>query len=725
DRFGKEGWLSLRERALRLILKLPDEVVRTFRQRWSVEAQRRLEEAEQSGRADQIARVATRFFLTDAGHAAADRLGTRHLDRGESALATRWFRLLADAHAPVTTDRRWQIKAAMAAKLAGQTELAERWWKGDGSHAATEQLEVGGEMMRLSDWWQSLKSHSPGLHSLTEWLMFFGAASRAGTFAGGEPLLLPRWQHSLTQIQPLQRQIEMLVEDCHDVNRSTLTVSQPVLVDGLVALRTLGGVQVFDLECGRPRWSTAERWPAETLISPGQATYFAQSNVFINGMGWGGGRFNVNFDFSAQGIEQNPLAQLLFANGNFGQLSSDGRQLFVVEDDTFVMQGNGYWGGQTDMSRVDPLRRSWSSNKLVSYDLRSGRPLWTVGGVESDEAFRPELPGVFFFGAPTPDGNDLFIVGERDGEVRLYCLQATTGKPQWSQLLATAEMTISRDPVRRSFTAQVAVADGVVVCPTTVGWLVAVDRASHQLLWVHRYSTPQALASRSMPNQSLTVHLPWGQRWCPSAPVIAGDAVVFTPQEMFDEQNLRTNILCIGLHNGTRRWSKPKESWLALNGVADGKVLLLGQSDLGALSLANGSDAWKTTIATGDGVPSGLGSVTGDRWHVPLSSGQLWTVSWKDGSLISRQWAPPGTRRENWTLGNLSLYRGSLVSAHATGLACFEQREATAAQIRERKEHDPGDPLALLTEASILQLERKSDAAWNVLKSLRDESVPP
>src|SRR5437773_2728975 len=54
DRFGKEGWLSLRERALRLILKLPDEVVRTFRQRWSVEAQRRLEEAEQSGRADQI-----------------------------------------------------------------------------------------------------------------------------------------------------------------------------------------------------------------------------------------------------------------------------------------------------------------------------------------------------------------------------------------------------------------------------------------------------------------------------------------------------------------------------------------------------------------------------------------------------------------------------------------------------------------------------------------------
>src|SRR5439155_5553351 len=152
DRFGKEGWLSLRERALRLILKLPDEVVRTFRQRWSVEAQRRLEEAEQSGRADQIARVATRFFLTDAGHAAADRLGTRHLDRGESALATRWFRLLADAHAPITTDRRWQIKAAMAAKLAGQQELAERWWKGDGSQAATEQIEVGGETMRVSDW---------------------------------------------------------------------------------------------------------------------------------------------------------------------------------------------------------------------------------------------------------------------------------------------------------------------------------------------------------------------------------------------------------------------------------------------------------------------------------------------------------------------------------------------------------------------------------------------
>src|SRR6185436_5056094 len=147
--------------------------------------------------------------------------------------------------------------------------------------------------------------------------------------------------------------------------------------------------------------------------------------------------------------EQHPIAQLLFANGNFGALSSDGRQLFSVEDDTFVMQQIQQYWGNNDPSKQDALRRSWTSNKLVSYDLHNGRPLWAVGGVESSEAFQPELPGVFFFGAPVADGHELFVIGERDGEIRLFCLQAETGKPLWTQLLATAETAISRDIARR------------------------------------------------------------------------------------------------------------------------------------------------------------------------------------------------------------------------------------------------------------------------------------
>ena len=620
------------------------------------------------------------------------------------------------------------MQAALAAKQAGDKDSAEKWLKKNSPNIDEgsanrpplddEQIEMRGTKIRVSDWWSALPSRVVTQTAPAEWPMFFGAANRAALSRGGEPLLLPRWQHPLTQMQPLQRQIEMLVEDMHDQNRATISVCQPLLVNGCVVMRTLGGVQVFDVETGRALWSTAERFKAEDLIGPGnvQPTYTNTNRVIrvVNGV--------QQVDYSNTNWEQHPIAQLLFANGNFGVLSSDGRQLFSVEDDTFVMQQMQMYWGNNDPSKQDALRRSWTSNKLVSYDLRNGRPLWAVGGVESSEAFQPELPGVFFFGAPVADGHELFVIGERDGEIRLFCLQAETGKPLWTQLLATAETVISRDIARRQFVAQVSIADGVVICPTTVGWLAAVDRASRQLRWVHRYAAPQANnPRRGMVGQPVTQLMPWGQRWLPSAPVIVGDAVVYTPQELFDEQQTRTtSIVCLGLHDGARRWLKPKENWLALNGVADGKVLLLGQTSIGALSLTNGDSVWNLAITPNmDGVPSGLGAIAGDRWHVPLSSGQIWTLSLKDGSRTGRQWANAGTR-----LGNLALYRGGVVSAHPAGLSCFEQRESIAEQIRQRKERDPADTLALLTEASILQLEHKSTDAWNILQRVKADSVP-
>ncbi len=720
------GWISVREQAMWLMLTIPEEVVRGFRQRVGAEADRLLSEAEQSGRIDRLAQVAMRFLVLEPGQLAAQQLAVRHLDRGEFALATRWFRWLDEAKAVITRERHWQLQAALAAKQAGDKDSAEKWLKKNSPNIETgsasrppigeEQIEMGGTKVRVSDWWSALPGRVVAQAAPAEWPMFFGAPNRAALSRGGEPLLMPRWRQPLTQMQPLQRQIEMLVEDMHDQNRATISVCQPLLVNGCVVLRTLGGVQVFDVESGRPLWSTAERFKAEDLIGSGNAqpTFYTANRVIrvVNGV--------QQFDSTNTNWEQHPLAQLLFGNGNFGVLSSDGRQLFSVEDDTFVMQQfQAYWGNN-DLSKQDALRRNWSSNKLVSYDLRNGRPLWTVGGIASDEPFQAELPGVFFFGAPVTDGHELFVIGERDGEVRLFCLQAETGKLLWTQLLAAAETVISRDVARRQFVAQVSIADGLVICPTTVGWLVAVDRASRQLRWVHRYAAPQANnPRRGMVGQPVTQMMPWGQRWLPSAPVIVGDALVYTPQELFDEQQTRTtNILCLGLHDGVRRWLKPKENWLALNGVADGKVLLLGQNSVGALSLSNGAPAWNQAIPNSDGVPSGLGVMTGDRWHVPLSSGQIWTISLKDGSKAGQQWANAGTR-----LGNLALYRGAVVSAHPAGLSCFEQRESIAEQIRQRKERDPADTLALLTEASILQLEHKSSDAWSVLQRVKAETV--
>ena len=92
--------------------------------------------------------------------------------------------------------------------------------------------------------------------------------------------------------------------------------------------------------------------------------------------------------------------------------------------------------------------------------------------------------------APLVDGGDLFVVGERNLDVRLYVLDPQTGRVRWSQLLAHSDTKIDQDLGRRWWTVQVAYSNGILVCPTTVGWLVAVDRLDHSVLWMNRYAPP-------------------------------------------------------------------------------------------------------------------------------------------------------------------------------------------------------------------------------------------
>ena len=96
-RLGPTTWGSVREQALRLMLKLPDEARQAFRHRWDEEARRQLGAIVESNRRSDLVPIAVQFLLTDAGHEAADRLGNWHFDRGEFSLATRWFRRVEEA----------------------------------------------------------------------------------------------------------------------------------------------------------------------------------------------------------------------------------------------------------------------------------------------------------------------------------------------------------------------------------------------------------------------------------------------------------------------------------------------------------------------------------------------------------------------------------------------------------------------------------------------------
>ncbi|HUG89428.1 MAG TPA: PQQ-binding-like beta-propeller repeat protein, partial [Planctomycetaceae bacterium] len=97
----------------------------------------------------------------------------------------------------------------------------------------------------------------------------------------------------------------------------------------------------------------------------------------------------------------------------------------------------------------------------------------------------------------------------------------------------------------------------------------------------------------------------------------------------------------------------------------------------------------------------------------------LWAIDLASGEVKSKSYL----REDGAALGNLAMYRGMLLSLTPAGLTAFEQREAFAARIRERKARDPRDPWALLREADTHLLNREYAEALTKLREIRPDDL--
>lgn len=719
--FRTEGakWVSLRGEAQRLRGEAPAELLEQYRVQFGGLARQLLGEALRSGDLAGFGRVAATYFHTEAGYDAANRLGSLHLDRGEFALAARWFAALWQSHSSVTKDPLWRAKAAYALKQAGQADLSREIFD-DSVTAPTSSIGLGGQSREPGKWLASAArmAGAPEL-PLSDWPVFYGTPRRTGIAAGGEPLLLPRWRQSTTDSHPVRAQIDQLIEDLSDQSTTPLPILFPTMVNGKVAFRTLHGVQVVDAATGRPLWQTEDAQPLERMISgtagqfemdqnagffPGVAMMGRGMRVWNNGVLYGGGNG-----------ENSPLCNLLFRNANFGIISSDGRQLFVVDDPQFLTsrQPANPFGFDPSASGL-----ANAAGRLNSYDLETGHPLWEIGGPANGEPFDLPLAGYFFFGAPVADAGDLFVVGEStvgdsSGQIRLICLDPRTGDKKWTQLIAASEVAIEKDTGRRWWTAQVAAGDGILVCPTTVGWLVAVDRVTHSLLWGYR---PPVQGQQNNPggieqNEAMQMvqYAPLNGAWGTAPPIISDGRIVYTPQ---DAQIL----VCLDAFTGKELWNKPRGNSLYLAGVFEGQVVVVGRDAVTAYQLESGAQAWSTPISP----PSGRGVTVADRLYLPLAAGEVWSIGLKDGAVGSK-WNLPSHVA---SIGNLAMYRGMLLSVDTFGLTAFEQRDAVQSEIARRKLQNSRDAWALIREAEISLLARNLPEALKSLRQVGRDEVP-
>jgi outer membrane protein assembly factor BamB len=691
----RERWQSLRAAAQSRLHLAPAAVRADYERQYGGLAQQLLSEARRSGSRQLMVEVATRFLHTRAGADAANQLATQHLDRREFTLAWRWFRELEASHATFVSDPRWRLKAALAARVA-DPEAVPKWLERLGATP----VEIGGRLMDPQQAWRMLSDRLPlGEPWQHDWPQPFGGATRLGRVPGGEPLLQPEWIAPWLTHPAVQRRIGELLADLQDDQAASVWGVQPIAVGDKVAFRDLRGVRVVSAKTGETLWETVSGLSPEHILV-GQLPQASRAPHLwrMQGLDMPGGEQTAEF---------HPLTNLLFRDGLFGGISTDDRQLYVLEELAVLTRSQpGYpWGNQNEAD--DAYGAAWDVNRLTAYDLETGRLRWSLGGKSATDVPGTSLAGAFFLGVPLAVGSELYVVAARGEEIRLEVLDAVSGRPLWSQLLAYADSKVEVDLARRWMGAPVAFSQGVVVCPTTVGWLVAVDSVRRSLLWAYRY-LPRVDGAAVAPGPQLLPQRSLNDQWMVGAPGIVGQAVLFAPPDT-------DQLLCVDLCDGRLRWKHPRGEGVYVGGESAGKVLVVEQSGLTALSLENGARLWR--YAWDDALrPSGRGVVSGDRFILPLGGRELLSIDAASGTDV-RRWRLPSAHP---ALGNLIKAHGQWISLSPEGCAAYGERDVVTGLLAEQLARNPADPVSRLRAAEIDLLDGKLDSAEQHLRHLSE-----
>ena len=316
----------------------------------------------------------------------------------------------------------------------------------------------------------SARCWHPTGEEATEWVLFRGNAARNAESRGGFPLLTARWRVRAAN-HPSD---EEMIRQQRDMFRDQ----------------------------GIPAIPTCSRWPWPTSCSCGHpGGWWPSTWIRANASGISRGS-RTRTKTRCRTISSAPISRLpdpyamelnqrVWDDAPYGQMSSDGQQVFLL------------WRLASDLqqmsTRVLPFGRqspegSVETNKLVALDLRpQGKLRWIVG--DEDGTDEPKLAGAFFLGPPLPLMGQLYVLAEINSEIRLVVLDAATGQLQWAQQLAHVDQReIATDPTRRAAGASPSFSDGILVCPTSAGAVVAVDISTRSLLWGYQY--PHAAGAR-------------------------------------------------------------------------------------------------------------------------------------------------------------------------------------------------------------------------------------
>lgn len=702
------SYRSLKAEARRLIGALPEAGRNAYQLQFGARAKNLLEQAAQAGNAAGLAEVARRFFHTDAGYEATLLLGQYHLDHNRPLAAALAFQQLADApRAAARFEPAASVLAATSWARAAMPDKARRTLAELKQQTPDARVKLAGRDVPLfaprADALAWLRrnvgegrAQAPALAE--QWTMFRGGGGRNAQSAGGRPLLTPRWRVRTANDPTIEKLVSQMRASYQRQQIPALPSLHPLAVEDVVLMRTARHLLAVDFETGKRVWKVPPRRDDafEQLIEAGR-----------------GEEESGELSRLVVGLEQR-----MWDDAAYGTLSSDGERVFVLQDldlligassqnrrARLMIAGNPFGARRAGGDAVGPQ----PYNRLAAYELATeGKLVWQVGG---EHGAAPELAEAFFLGPPLPLSGSLYVLAEIKGGIRLVVLDAESGKPQWSQQLANLERDILASPFRRLAGATPSFTDGVLVCPTSAGAVVAVDLSTRSLLWAYKYPVKSLRERRQMAMMMMRgmaiSQLRGNESWTDASATVVEGRVLLTPVES-------DQLFCLDLLDGSLLWSRERGESLYVACVHDGKVVLVGAHEVQALNLADGEPAWnalpdfgrKEIIAAAPGqevklepkslklpdgaMPSGRGYYSGDYYYLPLTSAEVVKIDLNEGKIVAR-----AKSRSGHVPGNLICHRGEVISQGVDFVETFFQVEALQERVRLALEKNPDDARAL------------------------------
>jgi outer membrane protein assembly factor BamB len=662
-------WVSLRSEADRLLGNLPAEGRDYYQNEHGPRAASLLKTARDTGDERLLAEIVQRYAHTKAGAEALDLLATGHLDRGrpnEAAACYQWL-----LRQPISKhEDRVLLRAWLAFHLSGNATQADQVWKRLAAQAP-KGVQVAGKVVDLDHLRREGQRVAFAGGNRVDWALFRGDAQRTGLGQGTMPLLQARWRANLAGGVASQAWFEEW-QPFEGLLSGTMPAYHPLAIGDRIVCRGHDGVHAFDLSTGQSLWNAASPLSLDAILS--DHTF----NKTVSFKEW--------MRLHANGRE------LILQNSVLGTLSSDGNRVYAVEDlplppppALFAPQPADQPGVPAPQRAMGPLKDYFHHNKLRALDLSSGRVAWEIGG----KGGKGLVNDAYFLGPPLPSGGLLYSVVEKNGEVRLVCLHPNTGLPLWSQLLAVSREQMLQNPERRVQAALPALGDGILICPTNVGALVAVDLLSRRLAWAHAYQRRTNPTVDVGDQNLMPLALPQGPPWQAVAPIVHAGKVIYTPPDS-------DLIICVNLHDGAPLWQVTRADDLYLACVHKNSVLLVGRNSCRALRLNDGKEIWQLPT----GAPSGLGVASGATYYLPLRKGAVAAIDMDSGRLLATNPSPTGE-----VPSNLVFHRSEVISQTSSMLASYPQLAAKLAQLDTDLGRRPDDA-ALLLERAALRLNQ-------------------